>query len=421
MSVEYQEFVSRVEGLGGVEDWWGLGCVLFERGMWGSASGCFARVVGMAPSNGRAWANWGWCAHQMGDEIGARDRLWRARELAPHDAEVRCLLSQVGLTLGVVDLAVDEARQGVGLSPRSAVGHVGLGLALMNAGEWEEGWGEYEWRFEYKMPELLTRPWRLWRGERVGHLYVEAEQGFGDTVFSLRWVGRAAALAERVSLFVQKELYALVVECAGLPGNVTVYPLPRVLPVGVDAWVPMMSLPVALGLGGPGDERPYLSMGGGVKRWPPQSIGIVWAGGPAHESGHLRDMRLADLLRLSEIPGVELHSLQVGAGQAQFGELGCYGLVRDRSPELTNFRDTARVLAGLDLLITVDTAVAHVAGAMGMPCWMLVNARGGDFRWGRSGDRTGWYSSMQIFRRALGEEWSAVVGRVDRALRELAG
>ncbi len=273
------------------------------------------------------------------------------------------------------------------------------------------------------MPDLLGRPFRWWRGERVGHLYIEAEQGLGDSIFALRWVYLAAERADRVTLFCQRELYGLFATAsAGLPGNVTVYPLPRPLPSGVSAWVPMLSLPAALELGGPGgDERPYLSLGEGIKRWPPRDIGIVWGGGPAHESGHLRDVPLAEMLRLSEVPGVELHSLQVGAGQAQLGELGCYGLIRDRAPELTNLLDTARVMAGLDLLVTVDTAVAHLAGAMGMPCWMLVNQRGTDFRWGRRGDKTGWYGSMTIYRRGLGEGWGAVVRRVDAALRELVG
>lgn len=421
MSGEYQQLVAQAEVRGAAEDWWGLGCVLFERGMWGAAAGCFARVIeGGGEGDARAWCNWGWCAHQMGDEDAAHKRLARARDLAPEMAEAWSLGSQVLLTLGCE--AISYARRGVELAPRSAVGHVALALALMNNGEWEEGWQEYEHRFEMKMPELLTRPYRLWRGEGVGHLYIEAEQGFGDSIFALRWVGRAAERADRVTLFVQKELYGLVMECAGLPGNVRVYPMPRPLPVGVDAWVPMMSLPAAMGLGGPGDdERPYLSLGHGTKQWPPRSVGLVWAGGPAHESGHLRDMKLEDLLRLSEVPEVELHSLQVGMGQQQLGDFGCHGLIRDRWPELTNFLDTARVLAGLDLLITVDTAVAHLAGAMGMPVWMLVNQRGTDFRWSRRGDRTGWYSSLKLFRRELGEEWGAVVRRVDAALRELVG
>ncbi len=125
------------------------------------------------------------------------------------------------------------------------------------------------------------------------------------------------------------------------------------------------------------------------------------------------------MLRLAEVPGIELHSLQVGAGVSQLGDLGCYGLIRDRAPELTNFLDTARVLSELDLLITVDTAVAHLAGAMGMPAWMLVNQRGTDFRWGRRGDRTGWYPSIRLFRREMDEEWGVVIRRVERELWEL--
>ncbi len=430
MTVDSQHLVASAEGRGLPEDWWGLGCALFERGFWGSAAGCFAKVVEAEPENARAWCNWGWCAHQLGDDIAACDRLLWAAKREPRDGGTFMLLAQVELTLGDVDLAVEAARRSVEFEPRAAANHVGYALALMNAGEWEKGWKEYEWRFEYKMPELLTRPYRLWRGERVTHLYIEGEQGFGDSIFALRWVSPAAEKAERVSLFVQKELYALVVE--GLPENVRVYPMPRVLPVAVDAWVPMMSLPAALELGGPGVFKPYIVtvadrwmyFSGGQSPWlesKPFRVGIVWAGGPTHESGHLRDMRLADLLWLIEVPGVELHSLQVGAASAQFAELACHGLIRDRAPELTNFADTAKVLAGLDLLITVDTAIAHLAGAMGMPCWMMMNQRGSDFRWGRKGEATGWYPSIRIFRRELGEEWSSVVRRVETGLRELVG
>lgn len=148
----------------------------------------------------------------------------------------------------------------------------------------------------------------------------------------------------------------------------------------------------------------------------------MWAGSPTHDNAHNRDIPLAHLLRLTEIPGVELHSLQVGAGAQQFSDLGCYGLIADRAPEMTNFLDTARVLAGLDLLITVDTATAHLAGAMGMPCWMLVNQKGTDFRWGRGGDATGWYPSIKIYRRSLLEQtWVDAIGRVDHDLRALCG
>ena len=150
------------------------------------------------------------------------------------------------------------------------------------------------------------------------------------------------------------------------------------------------------------------------------NVAIAWAGNPTHEQSHHRDVPLANFLPLSEVPGVRLHSVQVGEGASQFADLACYGLIEDRSPEITNFADTAKILAEMDLVISVDTAVAHLAGAMGVPVWMLVNRRGMDFRWPVEGETTAWYQSMRLFRRELGEDWAAVIWRVGEALRRLS-
>lgn len=146
-------------------------------------------------------------------------------------------------------------------------------------------------------------------------------------------------------------------------------------------------------------------------------IGIVWAGSPTHEQAHHRDCPLAYWLRLAEVPGVELHSLQIGDAAQQIGELAAWGIIRDRAPEITNMLDTARIIAGLDLVICVDTAVAHLAGAMGKSVWMLVNQRGRDFRWEHEGETTRWYGSMRLFRRTLDEHWEDMMARVEAELR----
>jgi hypothetical protein len=341
--------------------------------------------------------------------------LLRAVDLAPNEAAPYALLSQVELGLGDVGSAIGSARRAVELDPQSAVNHMALALALMRGGQWEEGWREYEHRIFYKIPDFTTRPYRWWRGERVEHLYIEAEQGSGDAIFALRWVPYAAALAERVTLFVHQGLYSLVDAALQIP-NVSVFPLPRPLPQA-DAWCPMLSLPAAL----PYWSEPFYPgryiEGGVAYRGAPKNVAICWAGSLIHEQSRHRDCPLSEFLPLSEVPGVRLHSVQMGEGQSQYAEQACYGLVEDRSSEITNFADTARVLAGMDLVISVDTAVAHLAGAMGLPCWMLVNRRGQDFRWGMEGERTGWYPSMRLFRRDLDEDWAAVMGRVASELR----
>jgi hypothetical protein len=423
--LSYQIAVRDASSRGDAESFYRLGCMLMGRELWPASAGCFARVVQLEPWHYQAMSNWGWSAHQSGrSEIG-RLGLERALALEPREGAPHALLSQVLLHVGDVESAITHARRSVELDPQSAVNHVALALALTRGGQWEEGWREYEHRIFYKIPDFTTRPYRWWRGERVEHLYIEAEQGSGDAIFALRWVPMAAALAERVTLFVHQGLYSLVDAALQIP-NVSVFPLPRPLPQA-DAWCPMLSLPAAMPYWSepfyPGEYiDPGILVGwSGHDEKRPRRVAICWGGSSVHEQSRHRDCPLAEFLPLSEVPGVRLHSVQMGEGQAQFAEQACYGLIEDRSSEITNFADTAAVLAGMDLVISVDTAVAHLAGAMGVPCWMLVNRRGQDFRWGMEGERTGWFPSMRLFRRSLDEDWAAVMGRVASELRELVG
>lgn len=422
----YQGLVAAAAGRGLVSDWLDLGAGLVELRKWGAACGCFSRVVEADPGNHRAWMNWGWSAHLLGESEVAAERLGWAVELAPFEGMPRALLCQVLAVLGREDEACEMGRLGVEFEPSPPVNHVGYGLALLNARRWRKGWREFEWRFAYKMPEMLSRPHRWWRGERVGHLYLECEMGAGDSIFALRWVWAAAELADRVTLYAQKELYSLFAEGCGLPGNVTVYPMPRPLPVEVDAFCPLMSLPAALEVEDFGWQGPYVGsrLGCDFAEAPlgvEKKIGICWAGSAVHDNAHHRDAPLAYWMCLTEVPGVRLHALQLGPASSQLQDVGCYGLVEDRAPEIMDFSDTVRVLDGLDLLVTVDTSVANLGGAMGIPTWVLINQRGRDFRWGASGDGVGFYPSIRLFRRALDEDsWMPGMKRVAAALREMA-
>jgi hypothetical protein len=418
----YQGLVSAVASRGAADDWYRLGQLLHEMRRWGSAAGCFARSLELgcgSVERGRVLANWGWNLHLGGREEDALGVLSEAVELSPRDGSAWARLGVVAGVLGDGDASVLHSRRAVELDP-SPIHRFALGFALMMGGEWGEGLREYGHRFAYRIPEFLTRPYRLWGGEGVGHLYLEGEQGHGDTLMMLRYVGWAAELAGRVTLYVQGSIYPLMERC-GLPGNVRVMPLPQPLPGNVDAWAPLFSLPAALGVTGPEWGGVYVRARPVVRRTGEFHVGIVWAGSRDHEQSHHRDVPLAYFMRLSEIPGVRLHSLQVGEAGGQMGDLAAFGLIRDRAPEITNFGDTARVIEGLDLVISVDTAVAHLAGAMGVPTWLLLNTRGQDFRWGRDSETTGWYPSMRLFRRGLKEDWAAVMERVAAALPALVG
>lgn len=163
-------------------------------------------------------------------------------------------------------------------------------------------------------------------------------------------------------------------------------------------------------------EGGYIDAGEDIRGggdWPPRRVGLAWAGDPKHDNDAHRSMGLAEMLRLTEIDGIEFVSLQVGdRGTKEIDGLGAHALVRDMSAEIVDMRDTVRIVDGLDLVIAVDTAVVHLAGAMGVPCWLLANAMGKDWRWGRRDAGTPWYPSIRIYTRALDEQWKAVVLRV---------
>lgn len=412
----YQAAMGRVQREGSGAAWYGLGVALEGLGRWGAAAGAYGRCVGLDEADWRGWVNLGWCRHLTGRSDGAVEAFERAIGLAPEEGKPWALMSQALLTMGRFEEAYVAAGRGVELEGE-AINRVALAFAAAATGRWGEAWETYEHRFDYKLPQFRARPYRLWRGEEVGHLYLEAEQGLGDTIFALRWLEAASLQAGRVTLFVQGPLYSLVRE--GVPANVDVRPMPAPLPGDADAWCPLLSLPVALGVGEPWWGGPWLrpvERSAAVYFGEARQVGVAWMGNPAHDQAHHRDCGLAYWLPLLERSDVVLHALQVGAGAEQQQELMTYGLMRDRGPELTNMADTAAVVAGLDLVISVDTSVAHLAGAMGKPCWLLANWRGTDFRWRRGEETTGWYPGHRIFWRGLGEDWGVVMGRVAEAL-----
>lgn len=254
----YQGLVTAIVHRGSAEDYYNLGCVLHEQKRWGAAAGCFARVVAADPGNYRGWSNYGWNLHLSGRVEEGEEALRRAVSLAPEEGTPHALLCQVYLTLGDSVIAERHGRLAVELEPGLAINHVSHSFALMRCGMWEEGWKELEHRFQYKLHEFLGRPYRLWRGEKVGALFIEGEQGVGESIFSSRWLPLCFERAEKTIIYCHGPLYSLFDLNFGKMDGVTVLPLPQPLPLA-DAWVPMMSIPAALGLGGPdgGEAQAY--------------------------------------------------------------------------------------------------------------------------------------------------------------------
>jgi hypothetical protein len=321
-------------------------------------------------------------------------------------------------------------REALRLKQDFADAHVNLGYALLLAGRYEEGWREHEWRWRGRHLRAGARGFTapLWCGDPIGTrtLLLHSEQGLGDTLQFCRY----AALIEpgaRVVLEVPPPLTRLM---ASLPGDALIVAHGEPLPA-FDLHCPLLSLPLAFGttLEKIPAGVPYLAADLGAaaewRRWlaalPGLRVGLVWAGGARRESPDLaavdarRSMSLATMAPLGEIDGVSFVSLQKGPPALQATSPPTGLSLVDPTSHLEDFADTAALVDGLDLVISVDTSVAHLAGAMGKPVWLL-NRFDTCWRWLQDRDDSPWYPTLRQFRQREPGDWKAVMLAVRAAL-----
>lgn len=323
-------------------------------------------------------------------------------------------------SMGRQDDAVATLRRGLKILPENPDLHWNLALTLLQIGDYAAGWEEYEWR--WRMPKFqvfardMTQP--LWHGEELSgrSLHLHAEQGLGDTIQFARYVAMAAAKAARVSVECNAGLRRLFAGSQGWQ-SVEFVDTP---PDGVDFHAPLMSLPrgFATRIETIPGEMPYLAAPPAlVDAWAERlaategfRLGIVWAGNRTYQNDAKRSLAFPELTPLLETPGCTAFSLQLDRDEAADG-------VIDLAADLGDFADTAAAIENLDLVIAVDTAVAHLAGALGRPVWTLLPAAS-DWRWLKNRTDTPWYPSMRLYRQQRPGDWQAVVRAVATDLRQ---
>lgn len=393
----------------------------------------FRTAAGLLPHSAVLLSNLGNALVDAGDLDGARAACERAATLDPALAEAQINLGRALHHSGQRGAAIACHRQALALRPGSASAHVHLGTALLAAGQFREGWAHYEHRL--RQPGALAL-WQsvqmseahpLWDGTPMPGrtLLVAAEQGNGDIIQFARFLPLARELCGCVVFRVPRRLAALLDGVAALSPDDT--PLPP-----FDAWCPLMSLPHRLGttLDTIPAAVPYLHADPArVERWRralPAAVlrvGVAWQGNPAQADDRGRSAPLSCFAPLAAIPGVRLVSLQKGLGAEQAHDPHLAGLVHqlgagfDAGPD--PFLDAAAVMASLDLVITTDTAVAHLAGALGRPAWVLLR-RHAEWRWLEEREDTPWYPSLRLFRQEQDGNWAGVVGRMAGELAALA-
>jgi len=320
----------------------------------------------------------------------------------------------------------------------NADAHFNRALALLTIRDYRRGFEDYEWRWARTgMPAQKNRSRRLWHGEFPLHgktILLHAEQGLGDTIQFARYAGLVAAQGAKVVLEVQPELKSLLSRLDG----VTAVVARGEAPPPFDMHCPLGSLPLALKTELPAvpaqipyvfaDEARLQKWSARIEKLPRPRVALAWAGNRAHDNDRNRSIALSTLAPLFPPPnpppqasegrvGGSFISIQRDVRSADAAQLAATTQLTHLGGELADFNDTAAVLALCDLLITVDTAPAHLAGAMGRPVWVLVPFAP-DWRWMLDGETTPWYPSARVFRQSALADWSSVIGRVAAALQE---
>ncbi|AWB08201.1 hypothetical protein A6A40_23500 (plasmid) [Azospirillum humicireducens] len=322
--------------------------------------------------------------------------------------------------------AVAGFRRAVAIEPAGPDARRNLGMALLVAGSFEEGWREYEWRLRCKdAPTHAAMPKPRWNGEPLNgrRILLHGEQGLGDALQFCRYVPLVAARGGRVILGLPAPLERVM---AGLPG-VERFVSGQLPTDAFDLHLPMLSLGEVFGtqMDTIPHRVPYLTAEPDLAaRWADRlkglaglKVGIVWAGSPTHGNDRNRSVGLAPFARLAAIPGVSLVSIQKGPTEGQAANPpGGFPLL-NLSPGIRDFADTAAIMAGLDLVVCVDTSVAHLAGALGVPVWVLVPFAP-DWRWMLDRQDSPWYPTMRLFRQDRPGSWDNAMDRLLQALRE---
>jgi tetratricopeptide (TPR) repeat protein len=397
----------------------GLSETLLQMGHLDEALALARRGLALGPHLPEAHYCLGLALLAKGDLEEGAAKLRRVAELRPSNPIVHFSLGRALIELGDYRSAIAHLSTAQLRDPKLHQAQFALGVALLTEGRFSDGWRHYEARLSH--PEhisrirLFSRP--RWQGQEFKGktLLLHAEQGLGDSIQMLRYLPLVAALGGDIILELQPELIGLMrLNLGGVPVRLVSRrdPLPA-----YDFNCPLMSLPLAFKtqLATIPAAVPYLSAGEVARPTGPLRIGLAWAAAAGSAAGAAKSLHLADLAFLAQLPDAGLVSLQKGAREDEARRPPA-GMTLAR-PALRDFLDTARIIASLDLVITVDTSVAHLAGAMGKPTWVLLPFAA-DWRWLVARGDTPWYPTMRLFRQNRREDWSAALAGLAAALPE---
>jgi FkbM family methyltransferase len=389
----------------------------------------FRRAIAVDGERAKAWSNLGAALGQQDRDREALEAFARAERLGADTDQDLDIFVNIAINLqnaGLVQDGLDLLERNLAQRP-NVNGHIGYAHDLLTVGRLPEGWSHYEFRWlgEPGVSRRPRYPRPVWRGQDLHGktIFLRSEQGFGDTFHFVRYAPHVKALGATVYLGVFGGLESLA---QSFPGVDRVFG-PDESPEDLDFYISLMSLPGVFGtdLASIPAETPYLHADPvRVERWANRlpadgtlRVGLVWAGSSEHLRDRYRSLSLRSLAPLGEVEGVRWFSLQKGPAASEADALSPGLQLVNLDVELEDFSDTAAAISQLDLVICVDTAVAHLAGALGKPVWLMLPSPF-DWRWLQGREDSPWYPTMRLFRQTQRGEWSDVVERVKAALQE---
>jgi tetratricopeptide (TPR) repeat protein len=403
-----------------------LGSIFYDREQFDEAIAAFEKAIELEPNNAMKRNNLAMAFGAAGKLEEAIGVAQTAVEVKPDYAEGFNTLGNLLADRGRYDAAAAAFGRAIQLRPDYALAHWNLSLILLLRGDFENGWAEQEWRrkttVESRSREFAQPTWD--GGDLRGRtILLHQEQGFGDMIQFVRYAPLVAERGGRVILSCAPPLASLLREIPEVAGVYGQNDLPE-----FDCHCPMLSLPAVFKtrLDSIPAKTPYLKAPAeALARWREilaakdgkLRVGLAWAGNPKRRLDRGRSVALEQLTLLSKINGIRLYSLQKGHAPQTSAAVAAGMELIDLSDRLNDFAETAAAIENLDLVISVDTAVAHLAGALGKPVWVLIGFVPAS-RWMLDRNDSPWYPTMRLFRQPAMDDWNTPIARIAETLRE---
>ena len=404
-----------------------LGLALYEKRDIDEAIVYFQRALQINPDYPEAYNNLGNALRIKGQSDEALDCYQKALEINPNYPEAYNNLGNILKEKGNIDEALACFDKALRIQPDFASAHWNKALAFLLSGDFKQGWKEYPWFWRVKgvIPRNYNQP--VWDGSNINEarIFLYAEQGFGDTIQFIRYIPLVARRFKEVIIECQEELVSLV---KNIKEICIVIPKGEGIPE-FDVHCSLLMLPVIFdtSLESIPADVPYITVDPNISlKWHGKlqgdtsqlKIGLGWAGGHTGRTLHERSCSLDLFSVLGEFNNISFYNLQKGEAAEQ-AKSPLEGMkIIDFMDEISDFEDTAGLIENLDLVISVDTAVAHLAGALGKPVWTLLSYAA-DWRWMLNRDDSPWYPTMRLFRQLSMGDWKSVIAQVAEELRLL--